>query len=179
MLRSRACLRAALPCTQSQSHFPKPSISLHVQAAWHARRVFATTPRHRKDESRTVQKEIQAKQLSQESIQPESVKPAKPAQPSTKDVTKDGALLAEQTVSNKEQRKMDWAIMKDMVQYLWPKNDLNTRFRVSLSLGLLIGAKVGYFSIPVLTMNSVDRFHVGPKCSSSFLLQGHCRHHEH
>ena len=30
-------------------------------------------------------------------------------------------LLSEQTVSNKEQRKADWAIMKEMVQYLWPK----------------------------------------------------------
>ena len=34
---------------------------------------------------------------------------------------KTDALLAEQTVSNKEQRKADWAIMKEMVRYLWPK----------------------------------------------------------
>ena len=31
------------------------------------------------------------------------------------------ALLSEQTVSNKEQRKADWAIMKEMARYLWPK----------------------------------------------------------
>lgn len=31
------------------------------------------------------------------------------------------ALLKEQTVSNKEQRKADWAIMKEMSRYLWPK----------------------------------------------------------
>ncbi|KAL9014318.1 MAG: hypothetical protein Q9173_001026 [Seirophora scorigena] len=30
-------------------------------------------------------------------------------------------LLSEQTVSNKEQRKADWAIIKEMAQYLWPK----------------------------------------------------------
>lgn len=122
-----------------------------------------------------MQKEIQAKLPSQEGVQPESVKPAKPAQPSSKD----GALLAEQTVSNKEQRKMDWAIMKDMVQYLWPKNDLNTRFRVSLSLGLLIGAKVGCNKPPLLRMFVVDRFYVGLECASSLLLQGYCGFHEH
>lgn len=34
---------------------------------------------------------------------------------------KGDALLREQTVSNKEQRKADWAIMKEMSRYLWPK----------------------------------------------------------
>lgn len=59
-----------------------------------------------------------------ESIEPESFK--KPG-----GVTKDNTpntdnLLSEQTVSNKEQRKADWAIIKEMVQYLWPK----VRYRV-------------------------------------------------
>ena len=31
------------------------------------------------------------------------------------------SLLSEQTVSNKEQRKADWAIIKEMSTYLWPK----------------------------------------------------------
>lgn len=30
-------------------------------------------------------------------------------------------LLSEQIISNKEQRKADWAIMKEMAKYLWPK----------------------------------------------------------
>ena len=30
-------------------------------------------------------------------------------------------LLSEATVGNKEQRKADWAIMKEMTKYLWPK----------------------------------------------------------
>ena len=34
---------------------------------------------------------------------------------------KTDALLAEQTVSNKEQRKADWAILKEMAKYIWPK----------------------------------------------------------
>lgn len=40
---------------------------------------------------------------------------AKPAEPKT------DLLLGEQTVSNKEQRRADWAIMKEMARYLWPK----------------------------------------------------------
>ena len=31
------------------------------------------------------------------------------------------ALLAGRTISNKEQRKADWTIMKEMSRYLWPK----------------------------------------------------------
>lgn len=30
-------------------------------------------------------------------------------------------LLSEATVANKEQRKADWAIIKEMAKYLWPK----------------------------------------------------------
>lgn len=30
-------------------------------------------------------------------------------------------FLSEQTASNKEQRKADWAIIKEMSKYLWPK----------------------------------------------------------
>jgi ABC transporter ATM len=86
--------------------------------------------------------------------------------------------LAEQTVSNAAQRKMDWAIMKDMVQYLWPKNDFNTRFRVSLSLGLLVGAKVGSHSYFLPSHRSLIDY-VGPQCTSAFLLQRHCRLYEH
>lgn len=34
---------------------------------------------------------------------------------------KQDAFMSEKTVSNKEQRKADWAIMKEMSRYLWPK----------------------------------------------------------
>jgi ABC transporter ATM len=55
---------------------------------------------------------------------------------------KNDVLLSEQTVSNQMQRQADWAIIRDMAHYLWPKNDFSTRFRVGLSVGLLVGAKV-------------------------------------
>lgn len=54
-----------------------------------------------------------------ESVKPETVQPAAPLK--SNGAPKTDALLAEQTVSNKEQRKADWAIMKEMSRYLWPK----------------------------------------------------------
>lgn len=176
MLASRACLRATLSPAKVQLRPQRLGAPVYLQAAWHARRVFASTPRHRKDDARarTAEKEIQAKQPAAESVQPEGVQKAKPAEPTAKN----GSLLSEQTVSNAAQRKMDWAIMKDMVQYLWPKNDFNTRFRVSLSLGLLIGAKVGSRSSIYPRPRIIDR-HVGSQCTSTFLLQRHCRLDEH
>lgn len=38
---------------------------------------------------------------------------------------KPGTLLSETTVTSKEQRKVDWAIMKEMAKYLWPKVSSN------------------------------------------------------
>jgi len=34
---------------------------------------------------------------------------------------KNADLLAEKTITDKEQRKVDWAIIKEMAKYLWPK----------------------------------------------------------
>jgi ATP-binding cassette subfamily B (MDR/TAP) protein 7 len=50
------------------------------------------------------------------SVKLESVQKSKPANPAGQD-----PLLTERTVSDKEQRKADWAIIKEMSRYLWPK----------------------------------------------------------
>lgn len=158
MLASRVCLRATLrhPTLQQQVTSSRTAVVFQTQAAWHAKRVFASTPRHRKDDARarTIQKEEeQTKKPSEESLGPAgAVKEEKGSQPAARN----DPLLAEQTVSNKEQRKADWAIIKDMAHYLWPKNDFNTRFRVGLSVGLLVGAKVGLASYPTKSLE-VDR----------------------
>ena len=91
-----------------------------------------------------------------ESIKPESVQEHRSA--NVDHAPKTDTLLAEQTVSNKEQRKADWAILKEMSRYLWPKvrslgikiltlltttkDDLGTKVRVSTALALLVGSKV-------------------------------------
>ncbi|OCL08579.1 iron-sulfur clusters transporter-like protein atm1 [Glonium stellatum] len=78
--------------------------------------------------------------------------PVKPA--------KNDLLLAEQTVSNKEQRKADWAIMKEMSRYLWPKDNLGTRFRVGLSVSLLVGAKILNVQVPFYFKSIVDSMNI-------------------
>lgn len=88
------------------------------------------------------------------------------------------ALLTEKSVSDKEQRKADWAIIKEMSQYLWPKDNLGTRLRVGASVALLVGAKVCKCcgrnpSVFIL------RYELGPQCPSSLLFQEHRRRNEH
>ncbi|KAF1940736.1 iron-sulfur clusters transporter atm1, mitochondrial precursor [Clathrospora elynae] len=75
-------------------------------------------------------------------------------------VAKADPLLQEQVLTNKEQRKADWAIMKEMSQYLWPRNNLGTRFRVGLSVGLLVGAKLLNVQVPFYFKNIVDSMNI-------------------
>ncbi|KAL5116993.1 Iron-sulfur clusters transporter atm1, mitochondrial [Pleosporales sp. CAS-2024a] len=84
---------------------------------------------------------------------------SKTALADAKAVTTD-ALLQEQALSNKEQRKADWAIMKEMSRYLWPKDNLGTRLRVGLSVGLLIGAKVLNVQVPFYFKSIVDSMNI-------------------
>ncbi|KAF2835063.1 putative ABC transporter [Patellaria atrata CBS 101060] len=120
-------------------------------------RVFTTTPRHRKDDPRiqAIQQEADKKPEAKESVKPEDVQKAKPAT-----AAGDDPLLLEKNVSNKEQRKADWAILKEMGKYLWPKDNLGTRLRVGLSVGLLIGAKVLNVQVPFYFKNIVDAMNI-------------------
>jgi ATP-binding cassette subfamily B (MDR/TAP) protein 7 len=130
-------------------------------------RVFTTSPWRCKDDNRV-------KPVTQET----KVPAAEPTKTPTvkKDVAVD-PLLAEQTVSNKEQRKADWAIIKDMAHYLWPKDDFGTRFRVGLSVALLVGAKVidHLACVQGWCVNGTQGF----ERPSSFLFQVHRRFYEH
>lgn len=80
-------------------------------------------PSHLRQDGRQRQNETQARiQLrpeQSENIKPESYEEPTKAKPN--EPLKTDGLLSEQTVSNKEQRKADWAIMKEMSRYLWPK----------------------------------------------------------
>ena len=69
-------------------------------------------------------------------------------------------LLGEQIVSNKEQRKADWAIMKEMSRYLWPKDDIGAKIRVTTAFGLLVGAKLLNVQVPFYFKNIVDSMNV-------------------
>ncbi|KAB2575521.1 Iron-sulfur clusters transporter atm1 [Lasiodiplodia theobromae] len=124
-------------------------------------RVFATAPRHRKDDPRIQTPEANgAKKVegAQTVLKPEVVQKAAPAAPGSG--VKNDPLLAEKTVSNKEQRKADWAIMKEMSRYLWPKDNLGTRLRVGLSVALLVGAKVLNVQVPFYFKSIVDAMNI-------------------
>ncbi|KAE8835911.1 hypothetical protein HRS9139_04009 [Pyrenophora teres f. teres] len=114
-------------------------------------RVFTSSPLHRKDAHGQ-----RPKPGSKQAI--EAIKPAADAQASK--VVKADPLLQEQVLTNKEQRKADWAIIKEMSQYLWPKDNLGTRFRVGLSVGLLVGAKLLNVQVPFYFKSIVDAMNI-------------------
>ncbi|OAA59583.1 ABC transporter, transmembrane domain, type 1 [Niveomyces insectorum RCEF 264] len=61
-----------------------------------------------------------------------------------------------------EQRKADWAIMKEMSRYLWPsgKGSLDTKVRVGIAVALLVGAKVLNVQVPFYFKSIVDAMNV-------------------
>ncbi|KXJ90152.1 iron-sulfur clusters transporter atm1 [Microdochium bolleyi] len=83
-----------------------------------------------------------------------------PKPPTSTDKSKDP--LAVDNKSAQEQRKADWAIMKEMTQYLWPKGkgSLDTKMRVSLAVGLLVGAKVLNVQVPFYFKSVVDALNI-------------------
>lgn len=54
------------------------------------------------------------------------------------DVTK----ITEVEVTEKEQSRRDWEIIKKLIPNIWPKNDWGTKTRVLVAVGLLVGGKV-------------------------------------
>jgi ABC transporter ATM len=100
-----------------------------------------------------------ARSDASEVTKPESLQNVEPlkAAPSA---PKKEALLSEKVVSNKEQRKIDLAIMREMVQYLWPKGDWGTKLRVGGALSLLVGAKILNVNVPFYFKNIVDSMNI-------------------
>ncbi|OQD82394.1 hypothetical protein PENANT_c021G06214 [Penicillium antarcticum] len=69
-------------------------------------------------------------------------------------------LLSEPMAATKDQRKADWAIMREMAKYLWPKDDWGTKLRVGTALSLLVGAKILNVEIPFYFKSIVDSMNV-------------------
>ena len=128
-------------------------LHLRPQHAYLSARVFTSSPLHRKDVhgQRTAAVASNAPPPGSK----DAVQQTKAAQPANKNT-----LLAEQTVTNKEQRKADWAIIKEMSHYLWPKDNLGTRFRVGLSVALLVGAKLLNVQVPFYFKSIVDSMNI-------------------
>ena len=172
-LRTRVPPLLIRPYTHRRPHPLNLSIWAICRSRSHA---LHSTPRQRQEEARiqALSRKPAGKPEDVELIKPENMQKPPGAEPAGQD-----ALLVEQTVSNKEQRKADWAIIKEMSKYLWPKDNFGTRFRVGASVGLLIGAKVLHRSKMRSVLGSVLRLYVGPQCASAILLQKYSRFHEH
>ncbi|KAG6003276.1 Iron-sulfur clusters transporter atm1, mitochondrial [Claviceps maximensis] len=59
-----------------------------------------------------------------------------------------------------DQRKADWAIIREMSRYLWPKDGLSTKLRVGVAVSLLIGAKLLNVQVPFYFKSIVDSMNI-------------------
>ncbi|GAA5902594.1 hypothetical protein JCM6882_009326 [Rhodosporidiobolus microsporus] len=66
----------------------------------------------------------------------------------------------EEKVSEKEQSRRDWDIIKKLLPNVWPKNDWGTKTRVLLALALLVGGKLLNVQVPFFFKNIVDTLNV-------------------
>lgn len=96
-----------------------------------------------------------------ESVKPETIKKAEPVLKGGAEAgEKNDNVLAEKVTTNAEQRKADFAIMKEMMQYLWPKGEFGTKLRVSSALGLLVAAKILNVQVPYYFKSIVDSMNI-------------------
>ncbi|KAH9921864.1 P-loop containing nucleoside triphosphate hydrolase protein [Fomitopsis serialis] len=70
-------------------------------------------------------------------------------------------------VSQAEQRKKDWGIVKRLVENIWPKNDWSTRSRVILGFGLLISGKLLNVQVPLIFKQIIDSLNVDITAAST------------
>ncbi|KAK3953842.1 P-loop containing nucleoside triphosphate hydrolase protein [Pseudoneurospora amorphoporcata] len=68
--------------------------------------------------------------------------------------------LAPMDKTAQEQRKADWAIMKEMSKYLWPKGSWGDKARVLLAISLLVGGKVLNVQVPFYFREIVDSLNI-------------------
>lgn len=87
---------------------------------------------------------------------------AKPVVPAVPKATGRGPVdpLAAIDKTAQEQRKADWAIMKEMSKYLWPKGSWGDKARVLLAISLLVGGKVLNVQVPFYFREIVDALNI-------------------
>lgn len=64
------------------------------------------------------------------------------------------------TISNAEQRRRDWFIVRRLLVHIWPRDDWVTRGRVVLGVGLLISGKVRLLSPPPPTFARLSSLNI-------------------
>ncbi|KAL5504325.1 ATM1 [Sanghuangporus vaninii] len=92
---------------------------------------------------------------------PEKQPASKETPQSGKDASKTAKdLRTERHLTNAEQRRKDWAIIKRLLVHIWPPGDWNVRSRVLLGFGLLIGGKVLNVQVPLLFKEVIDSLNI-------------------
>ncbi|KAG4303963.1 hypothetical protein PORY_002616 [Pneumocystis oryctolagi] len=71
-----------------------------------------------------------------------------------------GSLFDLNCSSDSNKKSSNLYIIKEISKYLWPKNDLNTKIRVCLSLSLLVGSKVLNIQIPFFFKKIIDSINI-------------------
>ena len=116
--------------TVMKASFPRSKFQFPQKIPFSPLRQLTYTNHLRQNDSsgqHKAQDEVRLRPERSESIKPESYQEPNKAKPA--EVPKTDALLAEQTVSNKEQRRADWIIIKEMTKYIWPKVGPTRRFQ--------------------------------------------------
>lgn len=124
-------------------------------------RVFTSSNRCFQDGPNQTTIASQALRVARTGDKPPRTKPtttAKLSSGTTTTARKDPLVLDDKT--NKEQRKADWAILKEMAQYLWPKDSLGTRARVLVAVALLVGSKVLNVQVPFYFKSIIDSMNI-------------------
>ncbi|KAK1705699.1 iron-sulfur cluster transporter ATM1 [Colletotrichum lupini] len=150
----RAVTKAPLACPRGISHTQFYRPAWLPQSPRAPIRIFQTSAPSRRDQPKPPTTAKIDNGADKTTAQLSKAEPAK--------AKKDAAVdpLATPEKSTQEQRKADWAIMKEMSRYLWPKDSLSTKFRVGLAVSLLIGAKVLNVQVPFYFKSIVDSMNV-------------------
>ncbi|KAI0661818.1 P-loop containing nucleoside triphosphate hydrolase protein [Cubamyces menziesii] len=75
-------------------------------------------------------------------------------------------------ISQSEQRKRDWDIVRKLVQNIWPKDDWKTRSRVLFGFGLLVGGKLLNVQVPLIFKQVIDTLNVDITAASTVWVVG-------
>ncbi|KAI3559685.1 iron-sulfur cluster transporter ATM1 [Colletotrichum abscissum] len=150
----RAVTKAPLACPRGISHTQFYRPAWLPQSPRAPIRIFQTSAPSRRDQPKPPTTAKIDNGADKTTAQLSKAEPAKAKKSTAVDP------LATPEKSTQEQRKADWAIMKEMSRYLWPKDSLSTKFRVGLAVSLLIGAKVLNVQVPFYFKSIVDSMNV-------------------
>ncbi|CCG83067.1 putative ABC transporter [Taphrina deformans PYCC 5710] len=88
-------------------------------------------------------------------------------EPAAKKGAASALAMGEDNKTKEEQRKADWAIIKEMSHYLWPKDNAGVKTRVVISLSLLVAGKLLNVQVPFFFKNIVDAMNIDFAATSS------------